>query len=228
VAPEGIVVNARYPAAVAAGNVETSQRIVDVLLGALSQALPKTIPAASSGTMNNFIIGGYDPFRRRNFTYYETIAGGMGARPNKDGVDAVHTHMTNTLNTPVESLEHTYPLRVRRYQVRRGTGGSGTFRGGDGVIREVELLCDAQVSIVSDRRKRRPYGLAGGEAGAAGENVLIRDGVEHKLGSKVSVSAKTGDIISVRTPGGGGYGDVTKSPPTLSYSMKTYRFLWPS
>jgi len=208
VAPEGLVVNARYPAAVAGGNVETSQRIVDVLLGALSQALPGVIPAASSGTMNNFIIGGYDPLRKRNFTYYETIGGGMGARPNKDGVDAIHTHMTNTLNTPVEALEHTYPLRARRYQIRQGTGGSGKFRGGDGVVREVELLCDAQVSIVSDRRKTRPYGLAGGKAGAAGENVLIRDGVEHELGSKVSVSAKAGDIVSVRTPGGGGYGKV--------------------
>ena len=133
----------------------------------------------------------------------------MGARPNKDGVDAIHTHMTNTLNTPVEALEHAYPLRVKGYRIRRGTGGRGKFRGGDGVKREIELLCDAQVSILSDRRVTRPYGLAGGEEGSAGENVLIQDGEEKRLGSKVSLEAKAGDVVSARTPGGGGYGGIS-------------------
>lgn len=206
IAPEGSLVNARSPAPVAGGNVETSQRIVDVLLGALAQACPQKIPAASQGTMNNLTIGGYDPVRSRAFTYYETIAGGMGARPDRAGSSALHSHMTNTLNTPVEALEFAYPLRVLRYQVRGGTGGNGKYRGGDGIRRDIQVLVDAQVNLLSDRRVILPYGLAGGEPGAVGENVLIRDGKETRLPGKCALEILAGDILSIRTPGGGGYG----------------------
>ena len=206
VAPEGTVVNAKFPAAVAGGNVETSQRIVDVLLGALSQACPDQIPAASSGTMNNLTIGGYDVSRGKDFTYYETIAGGMGARPNRDGIDAIHTHMTNTMNTPIEAIETNYPMQVAAYAIRRGTGGPGKFRGGDGVIRALRLLTDAEVTLLSERRARGPYGLQGGEQGKSGRNVLISDGEEHPLAGKVSISTREGDVIRIETPGGGGYG----------------------
>src|SRR5207248_316173 len=150
-APERSVVNAAAPAAVAGGNVETSQRIVDVLLRALAKAIPDRIPAASSGTMNNLTIGGIDPRTGEPFAYYETIAGGMGARPNKSGVSGVHTHMTNSLNTPSEALEYAYPLRVRNYSLRRGSGGNGKLRGGEGVIREIEVLSDAEVTLLADR-----------------------------------------------------------------------------
>jgi len=207
IAPLGTLVNARPPAAVAGGNVETSQRIVDVVLGALAKAIPEKIPAASSGTMNNLTLGGTDPRSGNEFAYYETICGGMGARPTSNGLDATHTHMTNSLNTPIEALEHIYPFRVRRYAIRRGSGGAGKFRGGDGVCRDVEVLCDAQVTILSDRRITAPYGLQNGEAGKTGRNVLIGpDGEERELPSKVSVSVKAGTTISVRTPGGGGFG----------------------
>lgn len=205
VAPEGTVVNAKFPAAVAGGNVETSQRIVDVLLGALAQACPDQIPAASSGTMNNLTIGGYDVSRGKEFTYYETIAGGMGARPNRDGIDAIHTHMTNTMNTPIEAIETNYPMRVVAYAIRRGTGGAGKFRGGAGVIRALRLLTDAEVTILSERRIRGPYGLQGGEPGEPGRNVLISGGEEHPLVGKVSVSTREGDVIRIETPGGGGF-----------------------
>ena len=205
VAPEGTVVNAKFPAAVAGGNVETSQRIVDVLLGALAQACPDQIPAASSGTMNNLTIGGYDVSRGKDFTYYETIAGGMGARPNRDGIDAIHTHMTNTMNTPIEAIETNYPMQVAAYAIRRGTGGAGKFRGGAGVIRALRLLTDAEVTILSERRARGPYGLQGGEPGKPGRNVLISGGEEHPLAGKVSVSTREGDVIWIETPGGGGF-----------------------
>ncbi len=206
IAPEGSVVNTRPPAAVAGGNVETSQRIVDVLLGALAQALPDRIPAASAGTMSNLVIGGTDHERGRHFAYYETIAGGMGARPTRDGVDAVQTHMTNTRNTPIEALEHAYPLRVLRYEIRRGSGGRGRHRGGDGIRRDVELLTDAAVGLLADRRRFRPYGLRGGESGQGGESILISPGGKRPLGSKFHLRASAGEIISIRTPGGGGYG----------------------
>jgi len=210
IAPEGTVVNALPPAAVAGGNVETSQRIVDVLLGALAQIPPGAgkvvIPAASQGTMNNVTIGGFDNEKSRPFTYYETIGGGMGARPGADGASALHSHMTNTLNTPAEALEYAYPLRVLRYEVRRGSGGRGRFYGGDGIRRDLQVLADAQVTLLSERRRFQPYGLEGGEAGMAGENVLIRDGVENRLPGKGSFEVETGDILSIRTPGGGGYG----------------------
>ncbi len=206
IAPPGTLVNALSPAPVAGGNVETSQRIVDVLLGALAQACPQKIPAASQGTMNNLTIGGYDSVHSRAFTYYETIAGGMGARPDAPGISAMHSHMTNTLNTPVEALEFAYPLRVLRYQVRRSTGGGGKHRGGDGIRRDIQVLVDAQVNLLSDRRETKPYGLAGGEPGATGENVLIRDGKESRLPGKCAFEMLAGDILSIRTPGGGGYG----------------------
>ena len=206
IAPEGTVVNARPPAPVAGGNVETSQRIVDVLLGALAQACPDKVPAASQGTMNNVTIGGWDPFRRRSFAYYETIGGGMGARPGKDGVSAVHTHMTNTLNTPVEALEYTYPFRVVRYEVRRNSGGEGRYRGGDGIRRDIEVLTECQVSLLTERRRLAPYGLAEGDPGATGENVLIRDNEEIRLPGKGTVHLRPGDVLSIRTPGGGGWG----------------------
>lgn len=210
IAPEGTVVNARFPAAVAGGNVETSQRIVDVLFGALGQAVPEKIPAASQGTMNNLTIGGFDPRRGESFAYYETIGGGMGARPIKDGIDAVHTHMTNTMNTPIEALEHTYPLRVLRYEIRRGTGGRGKYRGGDGIRRDIQVLADAQISLLAERRRFRPYGLFGGEPGQPGEDVLITPEGDRPLRSKGSLYAKAGSIISIRTPGGGGYGKKVK------------------
>ena len=205
-APAGSLVNALPPAPVAGGNVETSQRITDVLLGALAQAAPDRVPAASQGTMNNLTIGGWDAARGQSFAYYETIAGGMGARSGKDGADAIHTHMTNTLNTPVEALEYVYPLRVLRYEIRRGSGGAGKWRGGDGVRRDIELLADAQVTLLSERRVLAPYGLAGGEPGARGRNVLIRGGTEQELPGKTTLDARAGDVVSVQTPGGGGWG----------------------
>ena len=206
-APEGSLVNAHFPAAVAGGNVETSQRITDVLLGAMAQACPQQVPAASQGTMNNLTIGGWDPARQRHYAYYETIGGGMGARPTKDGSSAIQTHMTNTMNTPIEALEYTYPFRVRQYAIRRGSGGNGRYRGGDGIIREVELLHDATVTILSERRHAPPYGLAGGQAGQTGQNLLIREGQIRQLAGKASLSVQAGDVISVQTPGGGGYGE---------------------
>jgi N-methylhydantoinase B len=207
IAPEGTIVNARPPGAVAGGNVETSQRIVDVLMRALSEATPDRIPAASAGTMNNLTIGGITDVGRP-FAYYETVAGGMGARPTSNGLSGVHTHMTNSLNTPVEALEYAYPFRVRQYSYRPGSGGAGQFQGGDGLIREIELLTDAQVTILADRRKRGPYGLAGGETGSPGKSLLIAktNGATTELPAKCSVSAKKGDVVRIESPGGGGWG----------------------
>jgi N-methylhydantoinase B len=209
-APEGCLVNARSPAAVAGGNVETSQRIVDVLLGALAQACPDRIPAASQGTMNNLTIGGWDSERNRPFAYYETVGGGMGACPEKDGTDAIHTHMTNTMNTPIEALEYAYPFQVHRYEIRRGSGGAGKYRGGDGILREIRFMEKSRVTILSERRRFAPYGLEGGEPGLPGKNILIRDGEEKELPGKVSCEVEAGDMISIQTPGGGGYGDKRK------------------
>src|SRR5580704_6973194 len=210
--PDGSIVNARPPAAVAGGNVETSQRIVDVLMRALAKAVPERVPAASAGTMSNLTIGGID--RRSGggtgeaFAYYETAAGGMGARPGMDGISGVHTHMTNSLNTPVEALEYAYPFRVRRYAYRYGSGGEGKFRGGDGLIREVELLADAEVTLLADRRRFRPYGLEGGGDGAAGRAVVVKaeSGEEIELPGKCSRQLKKGDVLRIETPGGGGWG----------------------
>ncbi len=207
IAPAGTVVNSRPPAAVAGGNVETSQRIVDVLLRALAQAVPDRVPAGSSGTMNNLTIGGIDRRSGEPFAYYETVAGGMGARPDRAGVSGVHTHMTNSLNTPAEALEYAYPLRVTRYSLRRGSGGNGKFRGGDGIVREVELLSDAEVTLLADRRTRGPYGLQQGKDGAAGRTEIIRcDGSREQLPGKCSVRLKKGDRVRVESPGGGGWG----------------------
>ncbi|HSE48529.1 MAG TPA: hydantoinase B/oxoprolinase family protein [Terriglobales bacterium] len=207
IAPEGTIVNARPPAAVAGGNVETSQRIVDVLLRALAQALPERIPAGSSGTMNNLTIGGIDPRTNEPFAYYETIAGGFGARPTKDGISGVHTHMTNSLNTPAEALEHAYPFRVTKYSFRRGSGGAGAWRGGDGIVREIELLTDAEVTLLADRRERGPYGLQGGADGAPGRAAVVRrDGSEVQIGGKASVRLRKGERVRIESPGGGGWG----------------------
>ena len=205
-APVGSIVNAQAPAAVAAGNVETSQRIVDVLLRALAGALPKRIPAASSGTMNNLSFGGMDPRTRQPFAYYETIAGGMGARPTSDGLSGIHTHMTNSLNTPIEAFESAYPVRLRRYSLRRESGGAGRFRGGDGLVREMEFLTDVRGTILSDRRRLQPYGLAGGKPGKAGRNQMTVGGSHSALPSKAGFSAQEGSILRIETPGGGGWG----------------------
>lgn len=206
IAPEGTVINARPPAAVAGGNVETAQRIVDVLLGALAQASPERVPAAAQGTMNNVMIGGWDPERRKFYTYYETIGGGSGAGPTRVGADALQCHMTNTLNTPVEALEYAYPFQVRRYEIRRGSGGVGVQSGGSGIRREIELQHEAQVTLLTERRRFAPYGLAGGEPGQKGCNTVIRAGQEQELPGKTTVSLQAGDILRVETPGGGGYG----------------------
>jgi len=211
--PPGSILDAEPPHAVAGGNVETSQRIVDVVLGALAQALPDRIPAASLGTMNNLTIGGLDPARGSPFAYYETVGGGAGAGPDSDGLSGVHVHMTNTLNTPVEALEYAYPFRVRRYDLRPDSGGRGAHRGGDGLIREIEFLCPAAVTILSERRRTAPYGLSGGAPGARGRNVLIRDGEEQDLPGKVQFRARQGDVLSMRTPGGGGWGVPAESDP---------------
>jgi N-methylhydantoinase B len=209
-APEGTVVNALSPAAVAGGNVETSQRIVDVLMRALAQALPDRVPAASSGTMNNLTIGGVDPRTQQPFAYYETVAGGMGARPDRDGASGVHTHMTNSLNTPIEALEYGYPLRVQKYCYRRGSGGTGKYRGGEGLVREIELLSAAQLTMLSDRRRIAPYGLAGGGSGACGRTILISDGHEEELPSKCTLHVSAGTVLRIETPGGGGWGAAGK------------------
>jgi N-methylhydantoinase B len=205
IAPPGTVVNALPPAAMAAGNVETSQRITDTLLGALAQAAGDLIPAASSGTMNNLSFGGWDPFRNRPFTYYETVAGGMGASALSRGLDATHTHMTNSWNTPVEAFEHLFPVRVRRYAIRRGSGGQGRNRGGEGIVRELEFLAGAEVTILSDRRRRGPYGLAGGGPGRPGKNQIIRGRSRRDVPGKARFDVRPGDVLRVESPGGGGW-----------------------
>jgi N-methylhydantoinase B len=205
VAPEGTIVNARPPRAVAAGNVETAQRIVDVVLGALAQALPSRIPAASAGTMSNLLFGGVG--EGGPFAYYETIPGGAGGGPDGPGASAIQTHMTNTWSTPTEALERATPVRVWRSALRRGSGGRGAEPGGDGVERVIEFLAPATVTLVGDRRRRPPYGLAGGGPGAVGEELLERGGRAVKLPSKCTFEAEAGDRLIVRTPGGGGFGD---------------------
>ena len=206
IAPAGTVVNANPPASVAGGNVETSQRIVDVMFKALAKAMPDRIPAASQGTMNNLTVGGIDSRTGAEFSYYETVAGGTGGRPTSDGMSGVHTHMTNSLNTPAEALEYAYPLRVREYRLRKGSGGPGKHRGGDGVIREIETLVPARMSMLADRRKRGPYGLQGGDDGKPGTNVIVRGGRIKKIAAKGSLELEAGDRIRIETPGGGGWG----------------------
>lgn len=208
IAPEGSLVNARPPAAVAGGNVETSQRIVDVVLGAMSKALPSEAAAASCGTMNNLVIGGWDPKREAPFAYYETQGGGMGAHARGPGLSAVQTHMTNTKNTPVEALEYAYPLRVRRYAIRSASGGDGLHRGGDGIIREVEALAHCRAGLLTERRRLAPYGLAGGGPGTTGANSVRRQGSDAftPLPGKIEIDLAPGDVLRLETPGGGGYG----------------------
>jgi len=207
--PASSVVDASLPAPVVGGNLETSQRIVDVILGALGQILPDVAVAASQGTMNNLAIGGIDSRTGHPFSIYETNAGGYGARPGKDGIDGIHSHMTNTLNTPVESLETHYPLRVERYELRPGTGGTGQFRGGLGLRRDITCLTEqARASLLTERRVTAPYGMDGGCPGALGRNVLLRDGEELPLPAKGTVTIQEGDTISLRTPGAGGLGAV--------------------
>jgi N-methylhydantoinase B len=209
-APEGSIVNARPPAAVAGGNVETSQRIVDTLMLALAPALPERIPAASSGTMNNLTIGGIDlrpgSHRAQPYTYYETIAGGHGASPQSPGASAHHAHMTNSLNTPVEALEYAYPFRMIQYAIRPNSGGAGKHRGGDGIVRELELLGDAQVTLLADRRRTQPWGLAGGNPGATGQTTIVDHSAEEELPGKCTRELKAGTRIRIESPGGGGWG----------------------
>ncbi|MGH8924320.1 MAG: hydantoinase B/oxoprolinase family protein [Acidimicrobiia bacterium] len=201
IAPPGSLVNAEPPVAVAAGNVETSQRIADVLLGALAQVAPDRVPAAGQGTMNNVLIG------NERFAYYETLAGGQGGRPQKPGQSGIHTGMTNTANTPIESLHMHYPFRVTRYTLRSGSGGEGRYPGGEGLEREIEFLEKAELSLIGERRRHRPWGLAGGQPGATGEDWLLRpNSVPERLPGKTTLSVRPGDRLLVRTPGGGGWG----------------------
>ncbi len=203
---KGSVVDAEFPAAVAGGNVEMSQRIADAVLGSLSKALPGIIPAAGQGTMNNVTIGGIDARKNKPFAYYETIGGGMGATAKSNGESAVHSHMTNTLNTPVEALEYAYPFMVNEYSIRRNTGGKGRHKGGDGIVREIQLLSDAEVTVLSERRATAPYGLSGGGSGNRGKNIVIQKGEKQEKPGKFTVSLSKGDILRIETPGGGGYG----------------------
>jgi N-methylhydantoinase B/oxoprolinase/acetone carboxylase alpha subunit len=203
VAPAGTVVAARPPAAVGAGNVEVSQRVADVCLGALARAAPGRLGAAGQGTMNNVLIGG------DGWVYYETVGGGQGGRPGKPGMSGVHTAMTNTRDTPVEALERALPVRVRRYGLRRGSGGAGASPGGEGIERELELLEPATLSLVTERRVSRPWGLEGGEPGSPGENWLLPEGDDaraRRLPDKCTVELAAGDVLRLLTPGGGGYG----------------------
>ncbi len=206
IAPEGSVVCARPSAAVAQGNVETSQRLVDVIFRALAPAMPETIPAASQGTMNNIAAGGMHPETGQPFTYYETMGGGMGGRPGLDGLSGVHVHMSNTLNTPIEAFEYAYPMRITQYALRVGSGGAGAARGGDGLIRTIEFLTATHVTLLSERRVSQPYGLHGGAPGMCGENSLTRRGETKVLPGKIALWTTCGDQLTIATPGGGGWG----------------------
>ena len=223
VAPLGTIVNAQPPAPVAGGNVETSQRIVDVALKAFGAIVPERICAACQGTMNNVTIGGTDPRTGRYFTYYETIAGGFGGRHSKDGIDGIHSHMTNTLNTPVEAIEAGFPLRVRRYELIAGSGGRGRFRGGLGVRRDLEILSDeATISLLGDRQTIPPWGFQGGKTGAPGKYTLLhRNGRRERAASKSTTRARRGDVLSISTPGGGGYGPPKQRAAQLTRTDRT-------
>ena len=203
---EDSILNAKFPRAVVGGNVETSQRVVDVVFGALHKAIPGKVPAASAGSMSNIAFGGINPRTKNIYAYYETIAGGMGARPGKDGVSAVQTHMTNTLNTPVEALERELPVMINSYTIRRRSGGGGASKGGDAIKREFKFLTKATVSMITERRIFAPYGLKGGVPGKKGKNRLITKRKISALPPKCTFEAKKGDIISIETPGGGGWG----------------------
>ncbi|MCB8966633.1 MAG: hydantoinase B/oxoprolinase family protein [Ardenticatenaceae bacterium] len=204
--PPGSMLDPQPPHAVAAGNVETSQRIVDVVFGALAQALPNVVPAASQGTMNNLTFGGKNSQNGQVFAYYETIGGGAGAGPAGSGASGVHVHMSNTLNTPVEALEYSFPLRVQAYSLRHGSGGAGEYQGGDGLVRSIQFLTPVTTTLTSERRTQGPYGLQGGQPGQPGLNSLIRDGQAQTLPGKVTIDLETDDILRIETPGGGGWG----------------------
>jgi len=217
IAPEGTITNGGPTSAVAGGNVETSQRIVDTILKALAKAAPDRVPAASQGTMNNLTIGGWDAERRRTFAYYETIAGGAGASPSGDGFSAIHCHMTNTRNTPVESLESHYPLRVKEYSVRRDCPKNGLYSGGAGVVRRIELLGNCTVSLLAERRTTAPWGLAGGSAGAVGADTWVsHSGDSETLPARFTRDGVSGDEIEIKTPGGGGWGEPPSSKGDVS------------
>ncbi len=210
-APFGTIVNPEPPAPVVGGNVETSTRVVDVSLRAFAGIVPEKVCAACQGTMNNVTIGGIDPRTSRYFTYYETIAGGFGARHSKVGIDGIHSHMTNTLNTPVEALESAYPIRVRRYELVEGSGGRGKFRGGLGIRRDTEILANqSTISLLGERQRRGTWGLFGGGSGSPGTYRILRAEKVTRLSSKTTLTASTGDVLSIITPGGGGYGEPSK------------------
>jgi N-methylhydantoinase B/oxoprolinase/acetone carboxylase alpha subunit len=203
-APRGSIVAARFPAAVGAGNVEVSQRVADVCLRVLAEIAPDRVGAASQGTMNNVLVGG------DGWVFYETLGGGQGGRPGRAGMSGVHTNMTNTRDTPVEAFERAYPMRVRRYTLRRGSGGAGRYPGGDGIERELEALEPVTVSLITERRVSAPWGLAGGAPGAVGENWLLPGGDEdraERLADKVTIELRPGDVLRLRTPGGGAWGE---------------------
>jgi N-methylhydantoinase B len=204
--PPGSLLDPPPPHAVAAGNVETSQRITDAVFGALAQALPHIIPAASQGTMNNLTFGGKQPASGRPFAYYETIGGGAGAGPEADGGSGLHVHMSNTLNTPVEALEYSFPLRLEQYSLRSNSGGAGQRRGGDGLIRSIRFLTPVTVTVTSERRKRGAYGLHGGQDGRPGRNCLIQGQSTTELPGKFTRQLNADDILQIETPGGGGWG----------------------
>jgi N-methylhydantoinase B len=206
IAEKNSIINASFPAAVAGGNVETSQRIVDVVFGALAQAIPLKTQAASSGSMSNITFGGKNPRTGKDFAYYETIAGGMGGRFGKKGVSAVHTHMTNTLNTPVEAIERELPVMIDAYSIRKGSGGDGKYKGGDGIVRAYKFLSGATVTLITERRRFAPYGIKGGNPGRKGRNVLIRKNKSRVIPPKSTLRARNGDVIRIETPGGGGWG----------------------
>ncbi|KAA3660894.1 MAG: hydantoinase B/oxoprolinase family protein [Chloroflexi bacterium] len=207
----GSLLDPHPPHAVAAGNVETSQRIVDVVFGALAQALPNIIPAAGQGTMNNLTFGGVvvdkETAVSTQFAYYETIGGGSGAGPTQDGGSGMHVHMSNTLNTPVEALEYSYPLRIQEYSLRHGSGGNGLHHGGDGLVRSIQFLIPVQVTVTSERRQHQPYGLHGGQPGLSGQNSATHDGKTSELTGKFTAQLDANDILKIETPGGGGWGD---------------------
>ncbi|HUF53260.1 MAG TPA: hydantoinase B/oxoprolinase family protein [Dehalococcoidia bacterium] len=207
VLPEGSIVHAERPHAVA-GSIETAQRIVDVLTGALAKALPEEMPAACYGSMNNILFGGWDALRDVPFNYYETVGGGHGGSPNGPGAPAMQAHMTNTLNTPVEVLEMAYPLRVLEYAIREGSGGAGKHPGGEGTIRTIQALTDCTVSLLGERRTTQPWGTQGGAAGAPARNTLVQNGEEQTVPSKDTRPIQAGDVVRMETAGGGGWGEV--------------------
>lgn len=207
ITPAGSFLDPRFPAAVAVGNTETGQRVVDAVLGALAQALPHKIPAASQGTMNNFTVGGF--MGETQFVYYETVGGGHGASRRGDGLSGRHSHMTNTLNTPVEALEFSLPLRVLRYHLREDSGGRGQHRGGDGIVREYEFLAPATITLNTERRRLAPGGVQGGAAGERGVNTIVRGGKAERVGGKYTTHIQAGDRVRIETPGGGGWGSPT-------------------